>query len=183
MKCDRCSQRPAVVKYIEIEEGVKRSRWLCEVCAAEEGAARPAKTEAGPEPFDTSLQAFLNGGEASVEDQPVVESCPACGVALAQWQETGLLGCPRCYAHFRPYLLPLLNRYHRAASHLGKAPRARGPRAVLRLEIARLRSALEVAVVREDFEEAARLRDEIARRQDELAAGEEPQPGGAADVQ
>ena len=27
MMCDRCGKRPAAVKYIEIEEGVKRSRW------------------------------------------------------------------------------------------------------------------------------------------------------------
>jgi protein arginine kinase activator len=182
MTCDRCKKRQAAVKYIEIEDGIKRSRWLCEICAAEEGAARPAEEDQGQEPLDTSLQAFLEGEPMAVDDEPDVAACPACGVTLKQWQETGLLGCQRCYPHFRTYLLPLLNRYHRSVSHLGKAPRARGPRAALRLEIGRLRSSLEVAVVREDFEEAARLRDEIALRQAELTAAEQSASRGPDDV-
>ncbi|MDD5718691.1 MAG: UvrB/UvrC motif-containing protein, partial [Candidatus Krumholzibacteria bacterium] len=72
----------------------------------------------------------------------------------------------------------LLNRYHRTAVHLGKAPRARGPRAALRLELARLRSALEAAIASEDFEDAARLRDLIAEHQTRLAAAPEFDPGG-----
>ncbi len=182
MKCDRCGQRPAAVKYIEIEEGVKRSRWLCEVCAAAEGAARPAVESQVPGTLAASLQAFLGGAQAADEDQATVAACPACGISLKQWQDTGLLGCPRCYTHFRAHLLPLLQRYHRAATHLGKAPRARGPRANLRLEIGRLRGALESAVSREDFEEAARLRDLIKARQDELAAIKDAAPPGATDV-
>lgn len=182
MKCERCGQRPAAVKYIEIEEGVKRSRWLCEECAAAEGAARPAAEPQGSDALAASLQAFLGGAVAPAEDQPAVAACPACGVTIEQLRETGLLGCPRCYTHFRAYLLPLLSRFHRAVTHLGKAPRARGPRASLRLEIGRLRSALEAAVTREDFEEAARLRDEIVQRQRDLAAMTEPPAGGCGDV-
>lgn len=181
VNCDRCGERPAQVKYIEIEGGVKRSRWLCEVCAAAEGAAQPTPTPPTSS-LDASLQAFLGGVAAPVEDQPPTSPCPACGITLDQLRETGLLGCPRCYPHFRTYLLPLLNRYHRTATHLGKAPRARGPRAALRLELARLRSALEAAIASEDFEEAARLRDRIAERQAELAAAGNVATGGEDDV-
>jgi protein arginine kinase activator len=169
MQCERCNEHPAKVKFIEIEGGVKRSRWLCEACAAAEGAAQPTPTPPAVS-LDASLQAFLGGVAPPVDDQPATAPCPACGITLQQLRETGLLGCSRCYPHFRTYLLPLLNRYHRTATHLGKAPRARGPRAARRLELARLRSALEAAVAAEDFEEAARLRDLIAEQQAQLDA-------------
>lgn len=176
MKCERCGQREAQVKYIEVEEGVKRTRWLCAVCAAEEGAAQPKATG---DPVDADLPAFLGVVPTPSAAETPPPPCPACGVALDQLQETGLLGCPRCYEHFRVQLLPLLRRYHRAGVHLGKAPRARGPRAALRLEIGQLRSALEAAVAAEDFEEAARLRDLIAQRQAALARAADPDAGGA----
>ncbi|HOX26514.1 MAG TPA: UvrB/UvrC motif-containing protein [Candidatus Krumholzibacteria bacterium] len=175
MNCERCGSREAQVKYIEVEEGVKRVRWLCEVCAAEEGAAQPPV--AGDE-VGANLQAFLGGVAPAPALETPPPACPACGVGLDQLQETGLLGCPRCYVHFREQLLPLLRRYHRAGVHLGKAPRARGPRAALRLEIGQLRSALEGAIAREDFEEAARLRDLIARRQATLGSLAEPERQG-----
>ena len=182
MKCERCGQRTAAVKYIEIEEGVKRSRWLCDHCAAQEGVGKPPPEVPAQGELDATLNAFLDGETTTSDDGPVVAPCPACGLTLKTWQETGLLGCQRCYAHFRTFLLPLLNRFHRSVSHLGKAPRARGPRAVLRLEIGRLRRTLDGAVVREDFEEAARLRDEIARLQAELATIERLPDGGMEDV-
>jgi len=170
MKCERCGRRQAAVKYIEVEEGVKRSRWLCEECAAEEGAQAPAADEV----VSSHLQAFLGeSGEAAVAAPDAPVACPACGADLSQLHEIGRLGCPHCYQHFREELLPVLRRYHRATVHLGKAPRAHGPRAVLRREIGQLRSALEAAVTGENYEEAARLRDLIAARQASLnEAGE-----------
>jgi protein arginine kinase activator len=175
MNCERCRRRPAAVKYIEVEDGVKRTRWLCEECATEEGAAPPP-----PAASDTgvNLQAFLGESPAAADpDRPDPAPCPQCGGGVDQLQDTGLLGCPRCYEHFRDLVVPLVRRYHRASVHLGKAPRARGPRAARRLELAQLRSALEAAVAAEDFEEAARLRDRAAKLQDELRSTGEPAAG------
>ncbi len=169
MKCERCNDRPAAVKYIEVEEGVKRSRWLCEECAAEEGAQPPPVGDG----VGASLDVFLGG-----EDEPTVPPCERCGAELQLLHEHGMLGCPHCYVHFREQLVPLLRRYHRASVHLGKSPGARGPRAALRLEIRQLRSTLEAAVAVEDFEQAATLRDRITTLQDQLAATDEADDTG-----
>jgi len=160
------------VKFIEVEDGVKRSRWLCEDCAAEEGAHPPPVAEDSP----VNLQAFL--GEAP-DDSRIAEQedelpCPACGCELQVLRDSGLLGCPGCYDHFSDHVQPLIQRYHRASTHLGKAPRAREPQAARRLEIGQLRTGLEAAVVAEDFEEAARLRDQIARLQGKPEGRGEP---------
>jgi protein arginine kinase activator len=174
MKCERCGRHEAAVKYIEVEEGVKRSRWLCEDCAAEEGAQAPASDEV----VSSHLQAFLGESETAGDEAPqTAQACPACGAELSQLHDVGRLGCPHCYQHFREELLPVLRRYHRATVHLGKAPRAHGPRAVLRREIGQLRSALETAVASENYEEAARLRDLIAARQNSLSATQGRPPG------
>ena len=164
MKCERCHQREAAIKYIEVEEGVKRSRWLCEDCAAEEGAQPPPLMPA-VDSAAAGIQVFL-----SSEVDPAPGPCDQCGAEIQQLHDHGLLGCPHCYVHFREQILPLLRRYHGATVHLGKAPGARGPRAAMRLEIRQLRSNLETAVAAEDFEVAAGLRDQITRLQADLAA-------------
>lgn len=166
MTCDRCGHRQATVKFIEVEEGEKRTRWLCEVCAAEEGVQGPSEPDV---PAAGDLTGFLAGDEPDhgPATRPVAP-CPVCGGAFDDLEGSGLLGCPGCYQHFRVQLAPVLRRYHRAATHVGKAPRARGPRATLRLEIARLRGQLANAVAAEDFEAAAGLRDEISGLQERL---------------
>jgi len=170
MKCQRCGHHEAAVKFIEVEDGVKRSRWLCEGCAAEEGAHPPLPAEDGP----INLQAFLGEAPDSLEKEEAVNEapCPVCGCELDAVRESALLGCPGCYLHFSAHVQPLIQRYHRASTHLGKAPRAREPQAARRLEISQMRTGLEAAVAAEDFEEAARLRDQINQLQ------REPDPSG-----
>jgi protein arginine kinase activator len=176
MNCDRCGQREAVINYIDIEAGIKKAQWLCEECAADVGLQLPGhdpSAELGT--TAAGLHGFLGNSlsptpEAGEDAPPPPElACPACGYTYEQLKDTGLLGCPECYVVFRQHLLPVLRRYHRATTHIGKAPRLRGPRAELRLELARLRHSLEAAVGREDYEEAARLRDFIRDRELELS--------------
>jgi protein arginine kinase activator len=184
MTCDRCGQREAVVNYIDIEAGIKKAQWLCEECAGDVGLQLPGDEPlAEPDATATDLHSFLghnlNPAPEIGEEPATALVCPACGYTFEQLTVTGLLGCPECYVVFREQLLPVLRRYHRGTTHLGKAPRVRGPRAELRLEIARLRHALEAAVGREDYEEAARLRDFI--RESELELSRNARGDGAAD--
>lgn len=172
MTCERCGQRTASVRYIEIEEGVKRSRWLCERCATEEGAQAPPEVAGGG-----GLPVFLDPQQsASHDDESGDLPCPGCGTAFEDLHGHGLLGCPRCYEHFHDRLAQLLGRFHRATTHLGKSPRARGERAEMRLEIAQLRGRLEVAVAAEDFESAAALRDRLQQLVARLQAVDRADP-------
>jgi protein arginine kinase activator len=74
-----------------------------------------------------------------------------------EFRSRGRLGCPRDYEVFARGLLPLLQRAHGATRHVGKAAR-RSPSASRRLL---LRAQLRRAIAREDFELAARLRDQL----------------------
>jgi protein arginine kinase activator len=74
-----------------------------------------------------------------------------------EFRAEGRLGCPQDYRVFSAGLLPLLQRYHGATRHVGKVAR-RPEGATQRL---RLRTKLRAAIAREDYEEAARLRDRL----------------------
>jgi protein arginine kinase activator len=84
-------------------------------------------------------------------------ACPDCGLKFMEFRATGRLGCPQDYWVFSKGLLSLLQRYHGATRHVGKtARRAKGA-----AERLRLRTRLRDAISREDYEEAARLRDAL----------------------
>lgn len=62
---------------------------------------------------------------------------------------------------FREALAPLVEKLQHSANHLGKVPASAGAKAEKRNRLIRLRRDLERAVQREEYEAAAKLRDEI----------------------
>jgi protein arginine kinase activator len=74
-----------------------------------------------------------------------------------EFRAEGRLGCPHDYEAFAAGLQPILKRLHEATRHVGKTVRRR--RIADARPILRLRTKLRQAVEREDFEQAARLRD------------------------
>lgn len=164
MKCHRCAMREASVHWLEISGETRLSVWLCADCAAA-GEREPAAAR-GPEP----LVSFLGRGLGTVGG--TVTACTGCGTTLEDLRRDNRLGCARCYTTFRAALLPLLARFHRHVSHVGKVPGAGRPASRL-AEITRLRLGLTKAVASEDFERAALLRDRLRALED----GAEPSPG------
>jgi len=112
-------------------------------------------------PPDLGLDAVLGALIAKHVGELVGElaesSCPDCRLRYVDFRAGGRLGCPRDYEVFRTGLMPMLLRFHGASRHVGKRARSR-PGAADRL---RLRARLRQAVAREDYEEAARLRDQL----------------------
>jgi protein arginine kinase activator len=166
-RCERCKKVRATVHITDSFPEVQE-RHLCEDCAAEEGliikspkVVAPAKV---PETTQEILQEFLSKhkpGTTSVGGKE--RSCPDCEMTFRSFQVKGQLGCPTCYSAFRDMLLPLIDRAHEGGTkHIGKVP-ARAEDAVRRrTNLLRLRRALQEAIDREDYEEAARMRDEIS---------------------
>jgi len=164
MNCESCGQRPALVHWRDPEDPRGEPTWLCPVCAGERAGDDPSGSE---DPADAApVAAFLAADLA--ESGP--ETCPDCGWTASRFRRTNRLGCARCYVVFRRRLAPILGRYHRHVSHLGKVPPRRHEEPSLLAEITRSRVALEKAVASEDFEAAAALRDSI--RQLEIEAND-----------
>ncbi|HEX7918294.1 MAG TPA: UvrB/UvrC motif-containing protein, partial [Gemmatimonadales bacterium] len=76
----------------------------------------------------------------------------------------GRLGCAECWQVFAAPLTDLVRRLHGSTRHLGEryvAPGVAEEEGVPSAGAERLREELRAAVAAEDFERAARLRDEL----------------------
>lgn len=160
MTCQRCDAA-AIVHLTETVHGKPRVLHLCRACAARAGLP------VGPAPevdLDAVIQKLVLAHVGELVGAEARATCPDCGLNFMEFRVAGRLGCPNDYATFASGLLPLLRRAHGASRHVGKRPkRARAPGDRLRL-----RGLLRKAVAREDYEEAARLRDRL-RQEDQDA--------------
>lgn len=161
MLCDRCHQREASVFLTKVVNGEKSQYHLCEVCAKEQG-----------ELFSQAAQGFnfnnLLSGLLNMESSPgftapstTAVRCDTCGMTYQQFTQLGRFGCPDCYHSFATRLEPLLRRLHSSTEHTGKVPLRSGEQVKLKKRLETLRRDLKQAIMLEQFEQAAKLRDEI----------------------
>jgi protein arginine kinase activator len=160
MKCDSCN-KPATVHLTEIKNGKKIEKHLCEQCAAQsEGLTTKSHM-----PINELLTNFVmaHSGLQSKQQEGLV--CEQCGVTWSDFRQSGLLGCEHDYTTFEKEMTPLLQRAHEgAAHHVGKVPTRRGGSGVpvkKTADLTKLRKELARAVETEDYERAAKLRDQI----------------------
>ncbi len=168
MKCDNCN-KPATVHLTEIRNGKKVEKHLCEQCAAQ-AEGMPALVK-GHQPINELLTQFVMAHSGLHKE--LNTTCDQCGITWAEFRQQGLFGCERDYDVFEKDLTPLLQRAHEGATHhSGKIP-ARGggtgasPRPKRKfVDIAKLRKELQRAVELEDYERAAKLRDQIRQAEE-----------------
>ncbi|GAC1473139.1 MAG: UvrB/UvrC motif-containing protein [Isosphaeraceae bacterium] len=153
MTCHRCKEE-ASVHLTETVNGRRKEVHLCASCARQAGVL---PTEASPPelPLDKVVQSLIVTHVGELVGELAGLTCPVCGLKFMEYRARGRLGCPNDYNVFSRGLLPLLNRAHGATRHVGKMARSQ-PEAAERLK---LRAQLRNAVARENYEEAARLRD------------------------
>jgi len=118
---------------------------LCEECARKAGAIHPSGFLAE----EVLVQDFPQASETKLQ-------CSECGYPLDSLQKTGRLGCATCYERFSESLAEALVETQKGLVHRGKRP-------VRRLADSKVWEAdLKQLIAIEDFEGAARLRDQIA---------------------
>ena len=161
MKCDSCKARPATVHLTEIQGGKKVEKHLCEQCHQQtEGTTAKAYT-----PINELLTNFVMNHSGLPGKGQEAPTCPQCGTTWSEFRQSGLLGCEHDYAAFDKEMTPLLQKAHEgAAHHVGKVPTRRGGTGVPARKVvdsAKLRKDLARAVESEDYEWAAKLRDQI----------------------
>lgn len=160
MLCQRCKERPATVHFTKIVSGEKSEIHLCEQCAQEQGDFFTQAAQAFN--FNHLLSGLLNMESSPGIPTPVAPMrCETCGMSYAQFTQAGRFGCPDCYDSFSSRLDPLLRRIQSSEAHTGKVPVRAGEQVKSRKRLQELRMSLQRAVASEQFEEAARLRDEI----------------------
>ncbi len=169
MLCQECGENKATVHLTKIINDKKTEVYLCQECAQKKG-----EFDFSQDPL--SLHNFLTGflgGEQPQQKTPSgglvgVANCPNCGLSYNEFREKGRLGCVKCFDSFEQQLTPLIKRIHGREEHRGKVPARTGGLIRKKREIEKKRQEMEKAVGEENFEEAAKIRDEIKRLEKEL---------------
>lgn len=157
MVCDSCSERDAVVHLTQVVNGAVTQVHLCEKCAAEKGVE--TTVAAPPTPLTSLLQSVQQQMASNPADQ---SRCGFCQASYKDFRASGRLGCARCYGTFEAQLRDLLQRVHGASRHTGRQYAPPAPDQLQRAStVLELREQLRRAIELEQFEQAARLRDQL----------------------
>jgi len=172
MLCEKCGQKEATFYYHENVNGQERSYKLCRSCAKEmesSGAFGTAESHGFgdawwsegffADPFksmSTLLSGVLGGGRQTEEKR-----CPDCGLRFREFASAGMAGCPRCYEAFEKELENTVYKLHGHASHRGRVPARLQAEQDLKSRVEALEKERDQAVLAEDYERAAAIRDQL----------------------
>lgn len=168
LECTEC-KRPIAVRYTEIVGGTITHTSMCAECPQLERRLHGIRTES----------AVGAQGETGLV-------CGDCGTTLANVRMGSLLGCSHCYEVFGDAILAELQAMGRIPStipahkkgfvaHVGRAPGELVEMSPTS-RLAALNDALKETLTREDYEQAAWLRDQIKKLTDN-SDGEKPHEG------
>lgn len=154
MLCDVCHKNVATVHLTEVINDKVVEMHICQDCA---------RSKAEELKDQLSISDLLGGlvDIGGIDKKELAIKCPFCGLTYNGFKRKGRLGCGKCYTTFKDKLLPLLKKIHSATQHTGKFPASLGKKVSANTKMQELQKNLQQAVQLEEYEEAARLRDEI----------------------
>lgn len=189
MLCEKCRTREANIRYTEVINGIKTEHNLCSQCAREMDFGHYSAMFDTDYPIGKLLSDLfgLTGEETEQEDAGLDQVvCPTCHTAYSDFVKNSRFGCPDCYGVFDLLMSENIKRIQGSVNHKGKHPRfhyenefgterkASGaennavekfgwnPEDAEREEkLAVLKSKLQEAILEEEYEQAAKYRDEI----------------------
>jgi protein arginine kinase activator len=154
-KCDLCGENPATIQVRQMDKaGQVTEIEVCEACAAKRGFS-------DSETIQNDVAKILAEMKDKVAEEDARLICSTCGLSFAEFKRKGRLGCPACYESFGEKLEALVRRLHGAVQHVGRGTRGGVKQAQVKMNAERLRRELDHAIKSEDYERAARLRDEL----------------------
>jgi protein arginine kinase activator len=168
MLCEKCGKKQATTHIKKTVNGVHEEHHYCSECAKQSGInAFPSFGSFGAGGLFGSLMG-LPFGEFSSAPSSDAPRCPGCGISFAEIANSGKVGCAKCYDTFRDRLLPSVERIHGRSSHMGKTPdRTLSEEDKRKAEIKDLQDKLQKAVEAQEYEQAAKYRDEIKKMEGE----------------
>ena len=177
MKCQNCGKNDANTHLKQNINGNISESYLCSECAEKLGYGGifgnfgSFGNFGNLGLFNGMFGSLLGGGFAS-SALPSAVKCKKCGSTFGDIAERGTVGCADCYDTFRERLAPSIERIHGRAHHIGKgadsanAPHEKATESQTKPlsaedKIKQLRAQMQTAVDKQDYEQAAVLRDRI----------------------
>ncbi len=156
MVCQHCGENPATFHLTKFENEQLVSHDYCEQCATALGHTNEAA-------LPSMLASVV--AQAARSHQHEGLACPHCGMTFQEFRHKGRLGCPMDYEVFaEPLDVMLRNMHDNRTRHRGRQPSGHiDQRSAVGERLLQLRRELQQAIADEQYEEAARVRDEIRR--------------------
>ncbi len=170
MLCEKCKKRTATVFYNENLNGKARSFSLCGECAAklrEKGDLQEITSMIGSfaDPFSELHNNLFNGffGMPTLRTVANEKKCSTCGCTFKDIANEGKVGCSECYQVFADELSHTISAIHGTTTHTGAVPSRYQAKKKRVEQLKQLKISMQDAISKEDFETAAKLRDEIRK--------------------
>lgn len=176
-KCSICNERDAVIFVKIVTEDHIEEKGLCATCAAKYLEKKDDIAEVNV--IDERLiqvieemKDLLAGIVANISAISVImnnqktepgERCGNCGTTFQEFKDTGILGCPYCYASFRDHIRDYVFETQRGSAHKGRMPEKFAKLYVLKKEIGFLNGKLKRLLESEQYEEADKIRKRLDR--------------------
>lgn len=157
MLCDICKKENATVFLTQIIEGKMKKMNFCEVCSKKTGMNEAAIF--GIPDLLLGLDE-VHKHEESASKSPMIV-CNHCGFSQIDFKKTGRLGCSECYLVFQEGLSIMLHNMHNSLTHTGKVPAKIIATYAKKEKLQSLQANLKKAIIEEQYEDAAALRDKI----------------------
>jgi len=164
--CQNCP-KDKTIHLTQIIGGSLKKIDLCADCPH-------AKNLTDSQTFGLADQLLGLGASDNMEQVTQTETCGNCGFTLRDFRKTGRLGCSLCYLTFFPGVERVLNDTQKGTEHTGKRPERQKEREEIRARIDEITEEMNQAVANEDYEAAARLRDELRNCEDALRGADDP---------
>ncbi|HAL44739.1 MAG TPA: hypothetical protein DCP47_02290 [Phycisphaerales bacterium] len=163
MQCDICKNKTATVHLTEIVDGHRTESHLCQACAQKEGIT--VKSQLSLNELLSSLIAAHQQTDETAAIEKAGKVCDDCGMTMDTFRKQALLGCPNDYKVFEDDLRDIIEKTQDDNSlHIGKTPPLTSSEEAESKEkniTEELKRRLDLAVKTEDYELAAKLRDQL----------------------
>lgn len=156
MMCEVCKKNKAVVHFINIVNGKKKHKMLCEECALKINNISIGDELKEEWNFNKILNGLLDYMDNYKEDERIEIFCKKCGRTYKDFKESGICGCSECYKIFSEKY-----DFLEGKEHIGKIPKGKTERIKNKRNIYNLKVELKELIKNEEFEKAAVLRDKL----------------------
>lgn len=189
MLCQKCNKKVATVFISTIVNGKNTQMYLCTDCAKElHDNMNPdikipfpindilTNMELNEDTINEWINKFKDMEDKGQIDELVQHenpetlqhnnqhediTCNFCNTSFDEYKKTGKLGCGKCYSTFRKQLKPIIEGIYGYSEHIGKFPKNEFKDTEIVKTVEQLKEKLNMAIQEEEYEQAAKLRDEI----------------------
>lgn len=156
MLCENCKLNTATTHIKNTVNGVTGEYFLCPECAAKLGFNN----------FNFfKLDDFWNSLLNEPLNKKEIKRCKTCNTSFEEIVNSGKMGCADCYIEFRDEIMPTVLKIQGKSKHIGVKPDTVADKAEDN-SIELLEKELKEAIENEEFEKAAKIRDELREKRD-----------------